>query len=113
MAHSVAGGRRRRQLLALRTAQHHSYCLFVVMVLLATPWPKITYTGRLESAEMSQNTSTRSPIPAPLPGRPLSTTKMNDVDPQAWVADVLVHIAGHPATGSTNCRRGGATSASS
>ena len=25
------------------------------------------------------------------------TAKMNDVDPQAWLADVLAHIAGHPA----------------
>jgi len=26
------------------------------------------------------------------------TAKMNDVDPQAWLADVLARIAGHPAT---------------
>jgi hypothetical protein len=25
------------------------------------------------------------------------TCKMNDVDPQAWLADVLARIAGHPA----------------
>jgi transposase len=25
------------------------------------------------------------------------TAKMNDVDPQAWLADVLACIAGHPA----------------
>ena len=25
------------------------------------------------------------------------TAKMNDVDPQAWLADVLARIAGHPA----------------
>ena len=25
------------------------------------------------------------------------TAKMNDVDPQAWLADVLTRIAGHPA----------------
>jgi transposase len=24
------------------------------------------------------------------------TAKMNDVDPQAWLADVLAHIADHP-----------------
>ena len=24
------------------------------------------------------------------------TAKMNDVDPQAWLADVLARIAGHP-----------------
>lgn len=24
------------------------------------------------------------------------TAKMNDVDPQAWLADVLAHVAGHP-----------------
>jgi hypothetical protein len=26
------------------------------------------------------------------------TAKMNDVDPQAWLADVLARIAGHPAS---------------
>jgi hypothetical protein len=26
------------------------------------------------------------------------TAKMNDIDPQAWLADVLVRIAGHPAS---------------
>ena len=26
------------------------------------------------------------------------TTKMNDIDPQAWLADVLARIAGHPAS---------------
>ena len=26
------------------------------------------------------------------------TAKMNDVDPQAWLADVLARIADHPAT---------------
>ena len=25
------------------------------------------------------------------------TAKMNDVDPRAWLADVLARIAGHPA----------------
>jgi len=25
------------------------------------------------------------------------TAKMNDVDPQAWLANVLARIAGHPA----------------
>jgi len=25
------------------------------------------------------------------------TAKMNDVDPQAWLADILARIAGHPA----------------
>jgi hypothetical protein len=25
------------------------------------------------------------------------TAKMNDIDPQAWLADVLARIAGHPA----------------
>ncbi len=25
------------------------------------------------------------------------TARMNDVDPQAWLADVLARIAGHPA----------------
>ena len=34
------------------------------------------------------------------------TAKMNDVDPQAWLADVLARIADHPATGSTNYCRG-------
>src|ERR1700693_2120745 len=34
------------------------------------------------------------------------TAKMNDIDPQAWLADVLARIAGHPATGSTNSCRG-------
>jgi transposase len=26
----------------------------------------------------------------------IQTTKMNDVDPQAWLADVLARVAGHP-----------------
>jgi transposase len=26
------------------------------------------------------------------------TAKLNDVDPQAWLADVLARIAGHPAS---------------
>ncbi len=38
------------------------------------------------------------------------TAKMNDIDPQAWLADVLDRIAEHPPTGSTNSFRGiGAT----
>lgn len=28
----------------------------------------------------------------------IATTKLNGVDPQAWLADVLRHIANHPAT---------------
>lgn len=28
----------------------------------------------------------------------IGTAKLNDVDPQAWLADVLARIAGHPAT---------------
>ena len=31
------------------------------------------------------------------------TAKMNDVDPQAWLADVLARIAEHPVSVSTNC----------
>ena len=27
----------------------------------------------------------------------ITTAKLNDVDPQAWLADVLARIAGHPA----------------
>jgi transposase len=34
------------------------------------------------------------------------TAKLNDVDPQAWLADVLARIAGHPASRSTSCCRG-------
>ncbi len=34
------------------------------------------------------------------------TAKMNDVDPQAWLAEILARIAGHPASGSTSCCRG-------
>ena len=26
------------------------------------------------------------------------TAKLNDIDPQAWLADVLARIAGHPAS---------------
>jgi hypothetical protein len=26
----------------------------------------------------------------------IQTAKMNDVDPQAWLADVLARVAGHP-----------------
>lgn len=29
----------------------------------------------------------------------IQTAKLNDVDPQAWLADVLARIADHPATG--------------
>jgi hypothetical protein len=28
----------------------------------------------------------------------MDTAKLNDVDPKAWLADVLAHIADHPAT---------------
>jgi hypothetical protein len=28
---------------------------------------------------------------------------MNGVDPQAWLADVLLRIAAHPLIGSTSC----------
>jgi hypothetical protein len=28
---------------------------------------------------------------------PIITAKMNDVDPQAWLADILARIATHPA----------------
>ena len=28
---------------------------------------------------------------------PIGTAKLNNVDPQAWLADVLARIAGHPA----------------
>jgi hypothetical protein len=28
----------------------------------------------------------------------ITTAKLNDVDPRAWLADVLARIAGHPAT---------------
>src|SRR4051812_42304320 len=34
------------------------------------------------------------------------TAKMNDVDPQAWLADVLDRIAEHPSKGSTNSCHG-------
>jgi hypothetical protein len=27
----------------------------------------------------------------------ITTAKMNDVDPQAWLADILARIASHPA----------------
>lgn len=27
----------------------------------------------------------------------ITTAKMSDIDPQAWLADVLTRIAGHPA----------------
>ena len=33
---------------------------------------------------------------------PIVTAKMNNVDPQAWLADVLARIAAHPSNGSTN-----------
>jgi len=47
-----------------------------------------------------------SPISKPVPGRKAEgkaqataavTAKMNDIDPQVWLADVLGRIAGHPA----------------
>lgn len=28
----------------------------------------------------------------------IQTAKLNDIDPQAWLADVLARIAGHPAS---------------
>lgn len=28
----------------------------------------------------------------------ITTAKLNDVDPRAWLADVLARIAGHPAS---------------
>ena len=31
------------------------------------------------------------------------TAKLNDVDPRAWLADVLARISDHPARGCTNC----------
>ena len=31
------------------------------------------------------------------------TAKLNDVDPQAWLADVLARIADHPSDASTSC----------
>lgn len=34
------------------------------------------------------------------------TAKLNDVDPQAWFADVLARIAAHPAHTPTRCCRG-------
>jgi hypothetical protein len=34
------------------------------------------------------------------------TAKLNDVDPQAWLADVLGRLPGHRPGGSTNCCRG-------
>jgi hypothetical protein len=34
------------------------------------------------------------------------TAKMNDIDPPAWLADVLAAIAGHPARDMTTCCRG-------
>ena len=36
----------------------------------------------------------------------IGTAKLNNVDPQAWLADVLDKIAGTPQTGSTNSFRG-------
>jgi len=34
------------------------------------------------------------------------TAKLNDIDPRAWLADVLRQIADHPAHDYTNCCRG-------
>jgi transposase len=34
------------------------------------------------------------------------SAKLNDFDPQAWLADVLARIAAIPSTGSTNSCRG-------
>ncbi|MFZ4685594.1 MAG: transposase domain-containing protein, partial [Hyphomonadaceae bacterium] len=39
----------------------------------------------------------RRPHKAALGGGVLSA-KLNDIDPQAWLADVLARIAGHPAS---------------
>jgi hypothetical protein len=33
------------------------------------------------------------------------SAKMNDVDPRAWLADVLARMAAHPHQGPTNCSR--------
>jgi hypothetical protein len=36
----------------------------------------------------------------------IMTAKLNDVDPLAWLADVLARIAEYPAHGSINCCHG-------
>jgi hypothetical protein len=40
------------------------------------------------------------------------TAKLNDVDPQAWLADVLARIPKRPCRGSTNCCLGNGQSSS-
>ena len=42
----------------------------------------------------------RALVPGSAPGNTMEdivTAKMNDIDPQAWLADVLARIADHPA----------------
>jgi hypothetical protein len=44
-----------------------------------------------------KDTSRKSIIGVHQTGATSVTAKLNDVDPQAWLADVLARIAGHPA----------------
>ena len=58
-------------------------------------------------AAFTRKRPARQPFPAHLPRERgmraavmyslIVTAKMNDIDPQAWLADVLARIAGHPA----------------
>ncbi|CCE07223.1 hypothetical protein BRAS3843_2000009 [Bradyrhizobium sp. STM 3843] len=36
----------------------------------------------------------------------IQTAKLNDIDPQAWLADVLTRLLDHPAARSPNCFHG-------
>jgi transposase len=49
------------------------------------------------AAKLQQNRSDRGGQRAATMYSLIITAKMNDVDPQAWLADVLARIADHPA----------------
>ena len=59
--------------------------------------------GRMTARLLSDASRGSSPAPIAVAQRAAAmyslivTAKMNDIDPQAWLADVLARIAGHPA----------------
>jgi len=54
--------------------------------------------GRFKQAHTHLDTPPFSLSHHPFPGIALITAKLNNVDPRAWLADVLRRIADHPAS---------------